>query len=358
MQESTAIKKLHREIKSTSYKQVFITMPKVLVLCPDENAPIGGIRVLYRHVDILNKNSISASILHLKKDFRCTWFQNSTSIVTYKDCSTIEECDVLVLPEIYGTNMHNEVILQKKNFLGIRKNITLDVRHVKKVIFNQNAHYTFDHYPHEISHRTSPYLQPDVLATIVVSEHSRHYIQSVFPEHRVHRIRLGCDESIFYYSKDKKKQIAFMPRKHPMDITRVINTLKFKGALDGWQLVPIEGKTERQVGELLRESSIFMSFGSQEGFQLPPAEAMACGCIAVGYHGYGGKEFMEQDFAYPVPVHDIVSFAEVMEQVLQQFESNPLQMQLMGKQASEYMLANHTYAHEEADVMALWNTLL
>src|SRR5437870_2893463 len=48
--------------------------------CPDSPKPFGGIRVIYRHVDILNKHGIEAFVLHDRAPFRCTWFENETAI--------------------------------------------------------------------------------------------------------------------------------------------------------------------------------------------------------------------------------------------------------------------------------------
>ena len=58
-----------------------------------------------------------------------------------------------------------------------------------------------------------------------------------------------------------------------------------------------------------------MSFSQQvilKGFGLPLAEAIACGCIVVGYDGLGSR-----DFCYPalhsVPFGDILSFVNTLE---------------------------------------------
>ena len=45
---------------------------------PDYTSAVGGVKILYRHVDILNKNGFNASVIHRKSGFRCTWFYNDT----------------------------------------------------------------------------------------------------------------------------------------------------------------------------------------------------------------------------------------------------------------------------------------
>jgi len=58
--------------------------------CPDKDYPVGGVRVIYRHVDLLNRNGFDAFVLHHYFPFRCTWFENATRVaheVRYPDLS-------------------------------------------------------------------------------------------------------------------------------------------------------------------------------------------------------------------------------------------------------------------------------
>ena len=45
-------------------------------------------------------------------------------------------------------------------------------------------------------------------------------------------------------------------------------------------------------------------------------EAMASGCVVIGYHGRGGKEYFQRSFSYPIEAGDIVGFAKAVESVL------------------------------------------
>ena len=60
-----------------------------------------------------------------------------------------------------------------------------------------------------------------------------------------------------------------------------------------WECVEIVSQPHASVIELLQGSAMFLSFGHPEGFGLPVAEAMACGCAVVGYSGLGGRELFE-----------------------------------------------------------------
>ena len=58
--------------------------------------------------------------------------------------------------------------------------------------------------------------------------------------------------------------------------------------------VEIHNRTPDEVAELLRSSHIFLSLGMPEGLGLPPLEAMASGCLVVGFAGMGGFDYMRQ----------------------------------------------------------------
>src|SRR5581483_2680898 len=314
----------------------------IYVLCPDHNAPSGGIKKLYRHVDVLNRNGFEAWILHRKRGFRCTWFANTTRIDTYARAIAAivrDQESYLVFPEIYGAEIGEYA------------------PGVKKVIFNQSGYYAFAGYSLDPRELDSPYLSPDVIAALVVSEDTRAYLAYAFPRLAIHRLRNGIDPQLFGFAEPKRPQIAFMPGKNDEDIIQVINLLKFRGALAGYTLAPIAGRSEAEVAAILGQSLIFLSFGVQEGFALPPAEAMACGCIVVGYDGMGGREFLRAPLAYPVPAKDVVRFAQIVEQVLALHRRQPQVLATQARQAAEFIRATYAPAHEEHDIVAFWDAL-
>src|SRR6185436_2070163 len=91
----------------------------------------------------------------------------------------------------------------------------------------------------------------------------------------------------------KKLQIACMPRKHPADLRQIENIFRVRSPR--YRSVPfvrIEGASHERVAEVLAESAVFLATGYPEGCPLPQLEAMACGCLVVGFSGRGGLEYM------------------------------------------------------------------
>ncbi len=305
---------------------------------PDDSSTCGGVRKIYRHVDVLNRNGFSARVLHTKPGFRCTWFQNDTPVV-YTESTQLTPADYLVVPEIWGPRM-------ARLAPGI-----------KKVILNQNGYLTFRGYTLDKNDRETPYLSPEVVATITVSEDSVRYLQYVFPQHRVLRMHYAIDQSMFYPVSTKRKQIAVMPRKNPDDLLQVVSMLKLRGVLSDFDILPIQNMSHEQAAAALRDSAIFLSFSSIEGFGLPPAEAMACGCITIGYHGRGGKEFFRPEFSYPIEFGDIEGYARTVEAVLNQFRIDPTPLWNQAALASQYIRQHYSEQVEEADIVQCWKTI-
>ena len=67
---------------------------------------------------------------------------------------------------------------------------------------------------------------------------------------------------------------------------------KYPAEFTGIRLIEIDNLSETQVVEALQKADIFLAISREEGFGLPPLEASLCGCLLIGYHGRGGKEWL------------------------------------------------------------------
>jgi len=311
---------------------------RVFVLCPDYAAPSGGIRKLYTHVDVLNRNGIAAWILHQQDGFHLPWFEHSTPVV-YAKSTGLTADDFLVVPEVLGPDI-------AKIAPGIRK-----------VIFNQNSYLTFRGYTLDVHDLRTPYTHPDVLATLTVSEDNLQYLCHAFPALRLVRLHYGIDSRLFS-ARPKHNRITLMPRKNAEEVVQVINIMKHRGALRGYEIVPIDGRPEREVAALLGECRFFFSFGYPEGCPLPPLEAMSCGCVVVGYHGWGGREYLLPEFSYPIEVGDVLNFAMAGERALRDAAADPARFDGMGRRAAAFVHEHYSLTREENDIVTFWKNML
>jgi glycosyltransferase involved in cell wall biosynthesis len=295
---------------------------------------------MYRHVDVLNANGIPAVVLHHEVGFRCTWFANQTAVTYPPDAWPPKRSEVLLIPELF--------IWQ---FVG-------QAPDTPKVVFNQNAYQTFR--GQSIAHQVSPYGMPDCVGSIVVSEDSRQYLEFAFPAHRVFRIHNSIDPSVFHLPTDGRKSrlIALMPRKSSHDAAQVLNLLRGRANLRGFEFAVIQGKSEAETAQALRDSMVFLSFSTQEGCPMPPLEAMACGCLTVGYDGRGGREYFDDRHAIVVEQQDVIGFTAAVEQTIARLDKEDVALGEMVRAASQFVSSTYTPQREEQDIVGAWRDIL
>lgn len=294
--------------------------PSVYYLLPDTDRPQGGIRVAYRHVDLLNSMGQPAAVLHRAERFRASWFENSTRVVGSRT-ARLRENDVLVVPEWFGPAMS-----------------TIDPS-LRVLVFNQGAYITFDSIPLESTRPGSPYADLYRFAGIMtVSRDSADLLSLAYPTADVRVARPVVDPTIFWTSDEpRERSIAYVPTRRRDELNQLLHTLRATGV--DWPLRPISGLSEKEVGEAMRRSAIFLSLSDRDGFGMPPAEAMACGAYVIGYPGGGGEEYFDPAFSMPIR-----STAEFVRAV-QDATTRPLaELAEMGRKASSAILDHY---HED-----------
>lgn len=159
------------------------------------------------------------------------------------------------------------------------------------------------------------------------------------------------------YRAEKKRQIAYMPRKRREEVEIVTAALRARLEPLGWDFVSIHNLPRDRSDAVLAESLIFLSFSHQEGFGLPPAEAMATGSIAVGYTGVGGEEFFTPAFGVPVPDSDVMGFARAVEAVAREYDTDPTRLDAMRKAASDHIHARYGFEAMQTALLDAWGAI-
>ena len=317
---------------------------RLLFVCyPDTNHPIGGVKQIYRQVELLNQAGLQAWVLQQEPGFRADWFTSSAPVLdlaSYLASPPSREGDLIVLPETWLT--------QVPGYLA----------GIPKVIFNQNAFYTFG-----LEGRCEPttlelYRHPDIVGVVTVSDDSRELLVRGcgVPAERCHTVLNGIDPALFHAPEIKVRRIVYMGRKQADHIRKVALMASQRPGLNRYPFRELGRLSHGEVAQELREALVFLSGGHPEGFGLPLAEALACGCLVVGYHGLGGR-----DFALPylraVEFGDLLGFVDALEAEVQRFEADPAGVGAERLGASAAILARYSPAAERERALAVWGTL-
>jgi hypothetical protein len=309
-------------------------MMRILYESLDHASPSGGIRRLYRHVEILRKHDLPAFILHHTPGFAVTWFQSDAPVTYWTDDFEFSADDVLVIPEGHAGVMQKtraaacERIVIALNWANIYRNLPVgsDWRTfgLRRVIAGSRYEQEFI--------RRSMGLDSTVLAS-------------------------GTDTDLFRERGPKKLQIAYMPRKNA-HIFHAIACV-FRSRFPEWAhvaFVPIDELSHEAVAAVMSESAVFLATSFPEGLARPPIEAMASACIVVGFAGLGSLEYMHHgENCYRAEDLDLMTAAEYLDAALRDLQNTGAREM---KAAARETALRYTLAIEERAVLAYWRTTL
>jgi len=278
-----------------------------LALHPDLQRPIGGVKQMHRLAEALNRCGRQATLIQDAEAFHPGWFSSEVATISCKRWRRL-------LAELQPDR---DVVLLPETFLNVFSSYAPGL---PKIVFNQNGAYSFGSgsakgfpSPPEV---LALYRHPELLHVLCVSQHDQQLLESGFGlgQGRVSRLINGVETSLFRPDGAKRRQIAYMPRKNSADASVVAALLQQQPWWQGWTLVPIHQRPQAEVAQILQKSLLFLAFGHPEGFGLPLAEALACGCAVAGYSGLGGRELFQlaqqQDVGLEVAFGDWLGFVD------------------------------------------------
>ena len=85
---------------------------------------------------------------------------------------------------------------------------------------------------------------------------------------------------------------------------------------------------------------------------------MAMGCVAIGYHGQGAKEYFKEEFSYRVEQGDVIDICKKVEEVIELIENRNEEYLSKVKKAREFILANYSKEQQEKSVVETWTDIL
>jgi glycosyltransferase involved in cell wall biosynthesis len=167
-------------------------------------------------------------------------------------------------------------------------------------------------------------------------------------------IRLPICHAGLTFNPKKKLQIAFMPRKRREEARILAALIERHPDLDGVGLVAVDQLPQEAAHQLIRDSLIFLSLSQLEGFGLPPAEAMATGCLVIGYTGVGGEEFFTSETGFPIQDGDIVAFIDQIATVVSAWRHAPEELERKRRHASDFIWGRYNEIAARQSLLDLW----
>jgi hypothetical protein len=224
-------------------------MPRIIYLCPADNVPTGGIKVIYRHAALLSDLGAEAFVLHpFEASFRCDWFEHRARFL---DSLTLHpSSDLVVIPELWAGIFGPQCLRQA----------------VRYAVFVQNGYLTHPVLPqHSAALMEHVYRSADLV--LAISDDSARMVTLNYPgidQARVVRARYSVGErflspALLRGAPGRARAITFMPRKMADHAVRVVFALR-QHLPAGWQIIPIANVNEAACAAMLFGSRISWPF--------------------------------------------------------------------------------------------------
>lgn len=311
-------------------------MSRILYIATDSERPSGGMRVLFRHVEILCRAGFNAAIVRPRPGVAVNWFSSSAPVLYASKELGLSADDWVVIPEDYPGAI-----------------VALSRLQCRRAVFCQNHYYIFN----GIAPRRS-WSDFGISEVLVSSQTIRDFVARVFGIAPTH-IPLSLDHSIFCSADVQRKlQVALMPRKGAYHIPFIKGILHHLAPdLDDFAWVEIDGKNEHEVADILQQSAFFLSTSNREGFGLPPIEAMACGALVVGFKGGGGQEYATATNGFWVADEDAVAMSDCLRDLMRSYRQAPDDPRWQSvREVGIATASRYSAEREESALIAFWNS--
>jgi len=84
---------------------------------------------------------------------------------------------------------------------------------------------------------------------------------------------------------------------------------------------------------------------------------MASGCVVVGFHGGGGREYFRPEVSFPIGNGEIIEFARTLEYILTSWGQNPT-LETLAHSAAEFARREYSQEQETRDVSMVFGDAL
>jgi len=316
-------------------------MSRILYISHDIDQPRGGIGVLYDHVAVLRENGFDAFIVHGVEGFRYPFASRDIPVLNGGGNFRVLKTDIIVVPEDYA-----KVIRACRNL------------RCRKVLFCQNHFYVFRGI--SLGETWSEFGFTAYLCTSSrISEAMKRWfgVNATVVRPKVDAVYVTNGSKPL----DVPIRLACMPRKGAKHLRLVQGLLAADGFSRKTGLVwqEIDGLPKEQVAAHLQNAHVYVSTSAGEGLGLPPLEAMAAGCLVVGFAGGGGLDYASPANGVWVRDEDPWGLADALEQTVAGLSDLKSAKPLLAMRAAGHATAmNYNRVQFEHDLLTFWSEQL
>jgi glycosyltransferase involved in cell wall biosynthesis len=253
---------------------------------------VGGHKVILRHVEALRAMGFDAVGYTGRDNAIPAWFEHDAPIL--RNAPVTAGQDILILPDDALNTIRQVAPLDYRVFILVQNHFYLASASIPDL----------DRFP--------PDRMPHFIA---VSPTIERLLRRLYPQAQVSLVPAFADERIFKPGPERQAQIAYSPRKRPLEadaVRALFGKLHPEKAGLGW--AEATDLTELQVAALFARSSQFLSLSRLEGLGMTPLEAMASGCLCAGFLGVAGSDFATPENGFWAPEDDCVAAADALAQ--------------------------------------------
>jgi glycosyltransferase involved in cell wall biosynthesis len=277
---------------------------RIYYVCPDIAIPSGGVKRLYRHVHLLNRLGFDAVLVHGKRPFCVTWHGYQVPTTWLSEFPALSAGDVVVSPDTMPS------VLRALRHSSCQR-VVLALAWVPSLLRLEPGESWSDYGVREVI-TPSPVIAEYVswamgLKTTILADY--------------------VDPSLYFHKPgEKSDSIVYISRKDPAgDILRAARWAR-SAPFDRFQWVPCKDLAQVDYARALRAARVYLPPSAMEGSNTSVLEAMACGCIVVGYNGVGGRAYMRgaglDQNCVLVDNGDLPAFGPALESVLRLLASD------------------------------------
>ena len=306
-------------------------MPRIIYYLIGTQAPRGGHKVSLRHVEALNELGFDA-VARLAADRPIpSWIEHRASVDTG---GVLRDDDILVLPEDatallkrYANAPQRKVVFCQNHFGAAAQGLGLLTR-------DEAAVYR-------------DYMACSRTVALWLSRFMDHDVVEVVPAF--------ADERRFRPT-DKDLVIACTPGKRPFEFAaiRTMVSRLYRGP-NRWRWDAHQAASEAEVARSFGSASLFLSLSRLEGLGMTTLEAMASGCIPIGFAGVGGQEYAMPVNGLWVAEDDLEDCAAVLVRAMALVDGQSAAIEQM-RAAAEKTAARYSYAAFVEALRDFWST--